>query len=71
MGWLKKCGITVAVWMIFSSTLVLATEEVRKSSVTPSDNEYIQAFYAAIATLMVLTLLWIIIFRPKFKSSHE
>ncbi|WP_312652758.1 hypothetical protein [Proteiniclasticum sp.] len=53
-------------------TLVYASEELSKSSMVESTGDvYRQAFYAAAATMLVMGILWLIIFRPKFKSSNE
>lgn len=53
------------------SQTVLASEEVSKSTMGSGSDVYFQAFCAAMATLLVVFVLWAIIFRPKFKSSTE
>lgn len=50
---------------------VFASEEVSKSALADASDIYIQAFYAAIATLLIVFVLYAIIFRPKIKDSTE
>lgn len=53
------------------TTRVWASEEISKASMADSTDVYRQAFFAAAATMLVMGILWLIIFRPKFKSSSE
>ncbi|MBO1264415.1 hypothetical protein J3A84_05090 [Proteiniclasticum sp. SCR006] len=53
------------------SQTVTASEEVAQASIGNASDVYFQAFCAAMATLLVVFVLWAIIFRPKFKSSAE
>jgi len=48
----------------------MAAEELKQSSFG-SQEVYVQAFIAAFSTLLVMVILWMIIFKPKFKSSQE
>lgn len=59
--------------IIFNMTVqVFASEEISKASMADrSPDVYRQAFYAAAATMFIMGILWLIIFRPKFKSSNE
>lgn len=71
MRWKMK---TILIMMAISSSLsqkVFATEEISKSALADPSNVYLQAFYAAVATLLVVFVLYAIIFRPKIKSSTE
>ena len=53
------------------SQTVFATEDISKSALADVSNVYLQAFYAAVATLLVVFVLYAIIFRPKIKDSTE
>ena len=59
--------------IIFNMTVrVFASEEISKASMADQSTDvYRQAFYAAAATMFIMGILWLIIFRPKFKSSNE
>jgi len=71
MGFLKKTMISALAFCLSLSHRVFASEEVSKASMGEAPSIYLQAFYAAMATLLVMSVLWAIIFRPKFKSSNE
>ena len=66
-------AISVLSAIIFNlSTQVFASEEISKASMAEQPTDvYRQAFYAAVATMVIMCVLWLIIFRPKFKSSSE
>lgn len=53
-----------------SSQMGYTMDEVRNSSMAAGEI-YLQAFIAALCTLLVMGILWMIIFRPKFKSYNE
>jgi len=53
------------------SQRVFATEDISKSALADPSDVYLQAFYAAVATLLVVIVLYTIIFRPKIKDSTE
>ncbi|MFH5836908.1 hypothetical protein ACHAL6_12630 [Proteiniclasticum sp. C24MP] len=71
MGCLKKSVLLMMAMSVSLSQTVFASEEVSKSSMGSASDVYFQAFCAAMATLLVVFVLWAIIFRPKFKSSTE
>ena len=63
---LMMMGISISL-----SQRVSATEEISKSALADASDVYLQAFYAALATLLVVLVLYTIIFRPKIKDSTE
>lgn len=63
---LMMMGISISL-----SQTVSATEEISKSALADASDVYLQAFYAAVATLLVVLVLYTIIFRPKIKDSTE
>ena len=63
---LMMMGISISL-----SQTVSATEEISKSALADTSDVYLQAFYAAVATLLVVLVLYTIIFRPKIKDSTE
>lgn len=63
---LMMMGISISL-----SQRVSATEEISKSALADASDVYLQAFYAAVATLLVVLVLYTIIFRPKIKDSTE
>ena len=66
----KSILMTMAISISLSQT-VSATEEISKSALADASDVYLQAFYAAVATLLVVLVLYTIIFRPKIKDSTE
>ncbi len=71
MSWMKKSIFTIMVLCFSLSQTVYASEEISKSSMGNALNVYLEAFYSAVATLLVMVVLWAIIFRPKIKRSTE
>lgn len=71
MGSLNKSILYMMALSTGLSQTVSASEEVTKASIGNASDVYFQAFCAAMATLLVVFVLWAIIFRPKFKSSTE
>ncbi|NCC79075.1 MAG: hypothetical protein EOM07_05675 [Clostridia bacterium] len=71
MGSLIKSILFMMALSTGLSQTVSASEEVTKASIGNASDVYFQAFCAAMATLLVVFVLWAIIFRPKFKSSTE
>lgn len=64
----------ILIMMAISTSLsqtVYATEDISKSALADASDVYLQAFYAAVATLLVVFVLYAIIFRPKIKDSTE
>ena len=53
-----------------SSQMAMSSEELKQASFS-TQGVYVQALLAALITLLVMLVLWMIIFRPKFKSSQE
>lgn len=71
MRWKIK---SILIMMAISTSLshrVFATEDISKAALVDASNVYLQAFYAAVATLLVVFVLYAIIFRPKIKDSTE
>lgn len=71
MRWMKKSILMTMAISISISQTVSATEEISKSALADASDVYLQAFYAAVATLLVVLVLYTIIFRPKIKDSTE
>ncbi|HCW74185.1 MAG TPA: hypothetical protein DHM90_10760 [Clostridiaceae bacterium] len=72
MGKLYKTVLILSAIIFNFTTQVWASEEMSKASMADqSPDVYRQAFYAAAATIFIMGILWLIIFRPKFKSSNE
>lgn len=70
MGWLTYLsGLLLS--SVEASSQVASTSQELKQSAFGSGEVYVQAFMAAFSTLLVMIILWMIIFRPKFKSSQE
>ena len=60
-------------WVAYISGILLSSveaEELKQASFSVQE-VYVQALLAALSTFLVLVVLWMIIFRPKFKSSQE
>ncbi len=57
-------------WLILSHK-VLASEGIKKASMIKESNVYLKALYAAFATLLVILVVWLIIFRPKSSRSNH
>ena len=68
---IKKSILMMMGLSISLSQRVSATEEISKSALADASDVYLQAFYAAVATLLVVLVLYTIIFRPKIKDSTE
>lgn len=68
---IKRIGYSFLLWSLILTNTVLASEEVKKSSMMNRGNDYLEAFYAASATLLVILIIWLIIFRPKFNGSDH
>lgn len=71
MGKAGKIVFLLSAIIFNMGSLVYASEEISRASMGDSTEVYRQAFYAALATMIILSVLWLIIFRPKFKSSNE
>ncbi|SFN90520.1 hypothetical protein [Proteiniclasticum ruminis] len=70
MGWVAYISGILLSSVEASSQMALASEELKQASFS-SQEVYVQALLAALSTLLVMGVLWMIIFRPKFKSSQE
>jgi hypothetical protein len=66
----KSILIMMAISVSLTQT-VFATEDIAKSALADASDVYLQAFYAAVATLLLVFVLYMIIFRPKIKESTE
>lgn len=70
MGWVAYMSGLLLSSVEASSQVAMATEELKQSSFGTQE-VYVQALLAAFSTLLIMVILWMIIFRPKFKSSQE
>lgn len=70
LGWVAYISGILLSSVEASSQMALASEELKQASFS-SQEVYVQALLAALSTLLVMGVLWMIIFRPKFKSSQE
>lgn len=70
MGWVAYISGILLSSVEASSQMALASEELKQASFSTQE-VYVQALLAALSTLLVMVVLWMIIFRPKFKSSQE
>ncbi|WP_313125923.1 hypothetical protein [Proteiniclasticum ruminis] len=70
MGWIAYISGILLSSVEASSQMAISFEELKQDSFG-SQEVYIQALLAALSTLLVMVVLWMIIFRPKFKSSQE
>ena len=70
MGWIAYISGILLSSVEASSQVVMASEELKQASFSVLE-VYVQALLAALSTLLVMVVLWMIIFRPKFKSSQE
>lgn len=70
MGWVAYMSGLLLSSVEAPSQVAMATEELKQSSFGTQE-VYVQALLAAFSTLLVMVILWMIIFRPKFKSSQE
>ncbi|NLB20827.1 MAG: hypothetical protein GX829_08440 [Clostridium sp.] len=68
---IKRIGYSFFFLCLILSNKVLANEEIKKASVIRESDVYLKAFYAAFATLLVILIVWLIIFRPKFNGSDH
>lgn len=71
MKWLKKSILALLAGFVLMTRTVWASEDLKASSMMSEGDIYLKAFYAALITIMVLITLWVIIFRPGFKSSDD
>jgi len=70
LGWIAYISGILLSSVEASSQMAISFEELKQDSFG-SQEVYIQALLAALSTLLVMVVLWMIIFRPKFKSSQE
>lgn len=70
MGWVAYISGILLSSVEASSQVVMASEELKQGSFSAQE-VYVQALLAALSTFLILAVLWMIIFRPKFKSSQE
>lgn len=70
LGWVLYISGILLSSVEASSQVVMASEELKQASFSAQE-VYVQALLAALSTFLVLVVLWMIIFRPKFKSSQE
>jgi len=70
LGWIAYISGILLSSVEASSQMAISFEELEQDSFG-SQEVYIQALLAALSTLLVMVVLWMIIFRPKFKSSQE
>lgn len=68
---IKRFGYGVFSLLLILSEKVLANEDIKKASVIRESDVYLKAFYAAFATLLVILIVWLLIFRPKFNGSDH
>ncbi len=71
MKLLKKIVVLFPVLCLMLTRTAWANEKVYSSTVLNHSEAYLQAFYAAFATLLTISLIWLIIFKPKFKDSDD
>lgn len=71
MKMLKRIIMCFFAWSFMMVNPVLANEKVKKASVVSESEVYLKAFYAAFATLLVILIIWLIIFRPRFNGSDH
>ena len=70
MGWIAYISGILLSSVEASSQMAMSSEELKQASFS-TQGVYVQALLAALSTLLVMVVLWMIIFRPKFKSSQE
>ena len=71
MRMLKKIVYSFFAWSLMATNIVLANENVKKASIVNDGEVYLKAFYAAFATLLVILVIWLIIFKPRFNGSDH
>jgi len=70
LGWVAYISGILLSSVEASSQMAMSSEELKQASFSAQE-VYFQALLAALITLLVMVVLWMIIFRPKFKSSQE
>ncbi len=68
---LKKSFILFLACFLMLTRTVQANEKLNKASIMSDNEVYLKAFYAAFATILVILIIWLIIFKPTFKSSDD
>ena len=68
---LKNMAILYLAWCLMLTRTAWATEKLKKASIVSDSEVYLKAFYAAFATLLVILVIWLLIFRPSFKGSDD